>query len=183
MGKDGKPLGVDGSSTMAIESNYFVAYNIVFKNDAPLPKLGEKKGEAPALRVMGTKATFYNCTIQCGQGALNDQTGLHYFKACAIKGTIDFIFGSAKSFYEECKIVLVLKEALTLPIVPPEQDRSRNPIKIAPGKSGLAFKTCTIEGEEEKIYLSRVGTPVIYSYTDIGKEIVGIISNGYDVVY
>ena len=82
MGKDGKPLGVDGSSTMAIESDYFIAYNVVFKNDAPLPKLGEKKGEAPALRVMGTKATFYNCTIEGGQGALYDQTGLHYFKAC-----------------------------------------------------------------------------------------------------
>jgi pectinesterase len=63
----------------------------------------------------------------------------------------------------------VLKEAVALPMAPPEQVRSRNPIKIALGKSGLAFKTCTIEGEGEKIYLGRVGTPVIYSYTDIGK--------------
>ena len=31
-----------------------------------------KKGEAPALRVMGTKATFYNCTIEGSQGALYD---------------------------------------------------------------------------------------------------------------
>eukprot|EP00267_Zea_mays_P040390 XP_008680109.1 putative pectinesterase 14 [Zea mays] len=127
---------------------------------------------------MGTKATFYNCTIKGGQGALYDQMGLHYFKACAIKGTIDFIFGSAKSFYEECKIVSVLKEAVALPMAEP--DRSRNPIKIAPGKSGLAFKTCTIEGEGEKIYLGRVGMPVIYS-TNIGKEIVGIISDGQDI--
>ena len=29
--------------------------------------------------------------------------------------------------------------------------------------------------------MGRVGTPVIYSYTDIGKEIVGIISDGQDV--
>jgi hypothetical protein len=89
--------------------------------------------------------------------------------------------GSAKSFYEECKIVLVLKEVVALPMAPPEQERSRNPIKIAPGKSGLAYKTCTIEGEGEKIYLGRVGTIVIYSYTDIGKEIVGIISDRQDV--
>jgi pectinesterase len=75
----------------------------------------------------------------------------------------------------------VLKEAVALPMAPPEKDQSRNPIKIAPGKSRLAFKTCTIEGEGEKIYLGRVGTPVIYSYTDIGKEIVGIISDGQDV--
>jgi pectinesterase len=106
---------------------------------------------------------------------------MHYFKACAIKGTIDFIFRSAESFYEECKIVLVLKQAVALPMAPPEQDRSRNTIKIARGKSGLAFKTGTIEGEGEKIYLGRVGKPVIYSYTNIGKEIIGIISNGQDV--
>jgi pectinesterase len=106
---------------------------------------------------------------------------MHYLKACAIKGTIDFISGSAKSFYEECKIVSVLKEAVALPMAPPEQVRSIIPIKVAAGKSGLAFKTCTIEGEGEKIYLGRVGTPVIYSYTDIGKEIVGIISDGQDV--
>jgi pectinesterase len=66
-------------------------------------------------------------------------------------------------------------------MAPPEQVRSIIPIKVTAGKSGLAFKTCTIEGEGEKIYLGRVGTPVIYSYTDIGKEIVGIISDGQDV--
>jgi pectinesterase len=75
----------------------------------------------------------------------------------------------------------VLKEAVALLMAPPEQDQSRNPIKIARGNSRLAIKTCTIEGEGEKIYLGRVGTPVIYSYTDIGKEIVGIISDGQDI--
>jgi pectinesterase len=65
-------------------------------------------------------------------------------------GVLHFIFGSAKSFYEESKIVSVLKQAVALPMAPPEQDRSRNPIKITPGKSGWAFKTCTIEGEGEK---------------------------------
>jgi pectinesterase len=66
-------------------------------------------------------------------------------------------------------------------MAPPEWDRSRKPIKIAPSKSGLAFKTCTIEREGEKNYLGRVGTPMIYSYTDMGKEIVGIIFDGQNV--
>ncbi|KAL5667044.1 hypothetical protein ACJX0J_019265, partial [Zea mays] len=125
-------------------------YNVVFKNNVPLPKPGEKKGEAPALRVMGTKATFYNCTIEGGQGALYDQTCLHYFKACAIKGTIDYIFGSAKSFYEECKIVSVLKEVVALPTAPPEQDRSRNPIKIAQARAGWHSRLAQSRGKEKK---------------------------------
>ncbi|CAD6207282.1 unnamed protein product [Miscanthus lutarioriparius] len=58
LGKDGKPLGPVGSSTVTIESDYFIAYGIIFKNDAPLPKPGANKGQAPALRVLGTKATF-----------------------------------------------------------------------------------------------------------------------------
>jgi pectinesterase len=78
-------------------------YNVVFKNDVPLPKPGEKKGEAPALRVMGTKATFYNCTIEGGLGALYDQTCLHYFKTCAIKGTIDFILDLPSHFMRNAK--------------------------------------------------------------------------------
>ncbi|OEL14103.1 putative pectinesterase 53 [Dichanthelium oligosanthes] len=123
---------------------------------------------------MGTKATLYNCTIDGGQGALYDQMGLHYFKACAIKGTVDFIFGSAKSFYEDCRIVSLSSKdiASSLPMAPPEQDRSRNPIKAAAAEGGFSFKTCTNEGEGPQIYLGRVGTPIIYSYTGIGKEIV-----------
>jgi pectinesterase len=110
LGKDGKPLGTVGSSTVTIESDYFIVYGVIFKNDAPLPKPGAKKGQAPSLRVLGTKATFYNCTIDGGQVALYDQKGLHYYKACTIKGTVDFIFGFARSLYEECNIISVNKE-------------------------------------------------------------------------
>ncbi|RCV08999.1 hypothetical protein SETIT_1G371800v2 [Setaria italica] len=177
-GKDGKPLGVDNSSTVTIESDYFIAYSVVFKNDAPLPKLGENKGEAPALRVLGTKAIFYNCTIDGGQGALYDQSGLHYFKSSVIKGTIDFIFGSAKSFYEDCSIVSVNKEITTLPMAPLQQQQRDKTIKAAPGESGFSFKTCTFKGDGQNIYLGRVGTPFVFSYSQIDKELMAIISDG-----
>ncbi|NP_001131452.1 Pectinesterase QRT1-like precursor [Zea mays] len=178
LGKDSKPLGVDGSSTMTVESDYFIAYGVVFRNDAAAAAKKKKaEGEAPALRVLGTKATFYNCTIEGGQGALYDQMGLHYFKSCTIRGTIDFIFGSAKSFYEDCAIVSVnnMEEIMTLPVAPPQLDIHDNPIKVAPGKGGFSFKTCTITGEGQQIFLGRMGTPSIYSYTQIAKEVVPII--------
>jgi len=178
-GRDGKLLGVDGSSTVSIESDYFIAYGIIFKNDAPLPKKGENKGEATALQVLGTKITLYNCTIDGGQGALYDQSGLHYFKACIIRGTVDLIFGSAKSFYEDNNIISVNKE--TLPMAPLQQQQRNNPIKAAPGEVGLSFKTCTIEGEGEQIYLGRLGMACVYLYTKIDKKLEPVISDGGNV--
>lgn len=175
LGKDGKPLGVDGSSTVTIESDYFIADGVVFRNDAPLPKADaavENIGQpAPALRVLGSKATFYKCKIEGGQGALYDQKGLHYFKSCTINGTIDFIFGFAKSFYEDCNIVSVIDLPTDkLPSVPQEGG-----IKVAPGEGGFSFKTCTFSGQGSELYLGRAGWPVIYSYTEIAKEIVPLI--------
>uniref|UniRef100_K3Z0T5 Pectinesterase n=1 Tax=Setaria italica TaxID=4555 RepID=K3Z0T5_SETIT len=162
LGKDGKPLGVDGSSTMTIEGK-------------------ERRGTSTAtLRVMGTKATFYNCTIDGGQGAPYDQMGLHYFKACVpSKAPSTSPSDLPSRSTRNARSFRLLKEAAAaLPMAPPEQQRPRNPIKAAPGESGLAFKTCTIEGEGEKIYLGlgRVGTPVIYCYTDIGKEILSMLT-------
>ncbi|GJN05123.1 hypothetical protein PR202_ga22728 [Eleusine coracana subsp. coracana] len=171
LGKDGKPLGINGSSTVTIESDYFISYGVVFKNDAPLSKPWAKNAEAPALRVLGTKATIYNCTIDGGQGALYDQMGLHYYKSSTIKGTVDFIFGFAKSLYEDCRIISMNKDAMTLPIAP----QPRNAIKAVPGESGFSFKTCTVEGEGQQIYLGRVDLPFMYSYSKIDKEIVPII--------
>jgi hypothetical protein len=69
----------------------------------------------------------------------------------------------------------VLKEAVALPMAPPEKDQSRNPIKIAPGKSRLAFKTCTIEGEgENKPHYAGFGvkqSPCIVIFNTLEKTI------------
>ncbi|KAL6851536.1 hypothetical protein ACP4OV_020469 [Aristida adscensionis] len=177
-GKDGKPLGAEGSSTFTVESDYFIAYGVIFKNDAPPPKPGAGTGEAPALRVLGTKATFYNCTIQGGQGSLYDEKGLHYFKSCTIEGTVDFIYGFAKSLYEDCNIISTNKETTVPMPVPPSMETSpSNPIQVAPGESGFSFKTCNIKGEGEKIYLGRVGMPAIYSYSVMSKEIAPIVAD------
>jgi pectinesterase len=79
------------------------------------------------------------------------------------KGTIDFIFGSAKSFYEDCAIVSVNNkvEIMTLPVAPPQLDIYDNPIKVALGEGGFSFKTCTITEKGQQIFLERMGTPSI----------------------
>ncbi|RLM61967.1 putative pectinesterase 63 [Panicum miliaceum] len=88
-GKDGKPLGVDGSSTVSIESDYFIAYGIVTKNDTAAEERGKQRRGNGAAGARNKDNLVQNCTIDGGQGALYDQNGLHYFKACIIRGTID----------------------------------------------------------------------------------------------
>ncbi|KAE8784326.1 putative pectinesterase 53 [Hordeum vulgare] len=98
-GKDSKPIGTLASATLAVEADYFSACGIVIKP-------GEEGGQAVALRLFGTKAAFYNCTIDGGQDTLYDHKGLHYFKNCIIRGSVDFIFGFGRSLYTEGRRVL-----------------------------------------------------------------------------
>uniref|UniRef100_A0ACD6ARZ7 Uncharacterized protein n=1 Tax=Avena sativa TaxID=4498 RepID=A0ACD6ARZ7_AVESA len=179
VGKDGKPVGTVGSTTCAVEADYFVAYGVVFKNDAPLAKPGAKGGQAVALRVFGTKAAFYNCTIDGGQDTLYDHKGLHYFKDCLIRGSVDFIFGFGRSFYENCDIVSIVKEVAVLTA----QQRTKT-IEGAI-ESGFSFKNCSIKGESGgQIYLGRAwgdSSRVIYAYTEMSKEVVPVGWDGWSI--
>ncbi|PAN43778.1 hypothetical protein PAHAL_8G262600 [Panicum hallii] len=178
-GEDGKPLGTVGSTSVAVESDYFVARGVVFKNDAPLAKPGAKGGQAVALRVFGTKAAFFNCTIDGGQDTLYDHKGLHYFKDCTIRGSVDFIFGFGRSLYEGCRIESVVKEVAVLTA----QQRTKS-IEGAID-SGFSFKNCSIGGVKGgQIYLGRAwgdSSRVVYAYTEMGEEVVPIGWDGWNV--
>ena len=70
------------------------------KNTAPPPSPGVIGAQAVALRVTGDQVAFYGCGFYGAQDTLNDDSGRHYFKECFIQGSIDFIFGNARSLYE-----------------------------------------------------------------------------------
>jgi len=61
-----------------------------------------------ALRVTGDQAAFYGCGFYGAQDTLNDDSGRHYFKECFIQGSIDFIFGNARSLYEVIRPIILL---------------------------------------------------------------------------
>ncbi|CAO2145133.1 unnamed protein product [Urochloa humidicola] len=178
-GKDGKPVGTVGSTTVAVESDYFMAHGIVIKNDAPLAKPGAKGGQAVALRLFGTKAALYNCTMDGGQDTLYDHKGIHYFKNCLIRGSVDFIFGFGRSFYEDCRIESVVKEVAVLTA----QQRTKS-IEGAM-ESGFSFMNCSIGGVKGgQIYLGRAwgdSSRVVYAYTQMGEEVVPIGWDGWQV--
>lgn len=70
------------------------------KNTAPSPLPGDVGGQAVALRIAGDEAAFFGCGFYGAQDTLHDDAGRHYFGDCFIEGSIDFIFGNARSLYE-----------------------------------------------------------------------------------
>ncbi|CAN1307969.1 Probable pectinesterase 15 [Linum perenne] len=88
------------SASVVVYASSFTAYNISFKNSAPPPSPGEAGAQAVAIRVAGDQAAFYRCGFYGAQDTLHDDHGRHYYRGCFIQGSIDFIFGNAKSLFE-----------------------------------------------------------------------------------
>ncbi|KAL2897148.1 Pectinesterase PPME1 [Bienertia sinuspersici] len=91
--------GTVDSATLIVESDYFVAANIIVSNSAPRPTPQSKGAQAVAMRISGDRAAFYNCKFVGFQDTVCDDKGKHFFKDCYIEGTVDFIFGEARSLY------------------------------------------------------------------------------------
>ncbi|KAL8136382.1 hypothetical protein V2J09_002383 [Rumex salicifolius] len=106
--------GTVDSASVIIESDYFVASNIIFKNTSPRPDGKMKGAQAVALRVSGEKSAFYNCRLIGFQDTLCDDAGKHFFKDCYIEGTVDFIFGDAQSMYLNCEIHVIPGDPMTI---------------------------------------------------------------------
>ncbi|KAJ7539009.1 hypothetical protein O6H91_11G073000 [Diphasiastrum complanatum] len=103
-GPEGQPLGTKGSASVAIEAVHFKAIDISFRNTAPAPPGGAVGKQAVALRIAGDMAAFYGVSFFGAQDTLYDHEGRHYFLDCYIEGSIDFIFGDGRSFYERCHL-------------------------------------------------------------------------------
>ncbi|XP_073148171.1 probable pectinesterase 8 [Henckelia pumila] len=156
------------SGSVQVFSANFIAKNISFMNVAPIPGPGAVGAQAVAIRVSGDKSAFWGCGFFGAQDTLHDDRGRHYFKECYIQGSIDFIFGNAKSFYENCHIT-----SIATPV--PAGARNINGAVTAHGRaskdenSGFAFVNCSIGGTG-RIWLGRAWRPfstVVFSLTNM----------------
>ncbi|CAN6451355.1 unnamed protein product [Victoria cruziana] len=138
-GGTARVYGTMNSATVAVESDYFMAVNIIFQNSAPKPRPGQVGGQAVAMRISGDKAAFYNCRFLGFQDTLYDYSGRHYFKNCLIRGSVDFIFGDGRSLYEGCTLRSVADDGGVTAIV--AQGRA----SIA-DSGGFSFVRCIVDG-------------------------------------
>ncbi|KAL2906776.1 putative pectinesterase 53 [Bienertia sinuspersici] len=164
LGKNGQPLGTYGSATFAVNSPYFIAKNITFKNAAPSPASGAIKKQAVALRISADKAAFVGCKFFGAQDTLYDHRGRHYFKECYIEGFVDFVFGNGLSLYEGCHLHAVTTTSGAFTAQKRESFLE---------ETGFSFVRCKVTGSG-LFYLGRAwGTfsRVVFAYTYMDKII------------
>jgi pectinesterase len=81
-----------------VNANDFRAENITFENSFGTGS------QAVALFIDADRGSFHNCRFLGWQDTLFINGGRHYFENCYVEGHVDFIFGSAKAFFENCHI-------------------------------------------------------------------------------
>ncbi|KAK3138229.1 hypothetical protein QOZ80_5AG0366120 [Eleusine coracana subsp. coracana] len=165
VGPWGRPLGTFASATFAVNSAFFVAKNITFKNTAPVPKPGALGKQGVALRISADNAAFVGCNFLGAQDTLYDHLGRHYYRDCYIEGSVDFIFGNALSLYEGCRVHAIARNygALT----------AQNRMSILED-TGFSFVNCKVTGSGA-LYLGRAwGTfsRVVFAYTYMDNIII-----------
>ncbi|KAH9811938.1 family 8 carbohydrate esterase [Melampsora americana] len=87
--------GLDLASALQVASDNVEVYSINFINN-----FGQGQDtQAVALTAAGNHQIYGQCSFQGYQDTLFDKHGTHFFDGCEIIGAMDFIFGSATSYY------------------------------------------------------------------------------------
>jgi pectinesterase len=135
---DGKPIGTFKTPSTTIDADNFTADNLTFENSAgPV-------GQALAIRVDGDRASFRNCRFLGWQDTILLNRGRQYFENCYIAGHVDFIFGAATAWFEQCEIHALRDGYLTAASTPADEP------------FGFVFSHCKITGEPgAKTFLGR----------------------------
>jgi len=135
---DGKPIGTFRTPSTLIDADDFTAENLTFENSAgPV-------GQALAIRVDGDRAAFRNCRFLGWQDTILLNRGRQYFENCYVEGHVDFIFGAATAWFENCEIHSLRDGYLTA---------ASTPVDVP---FGYVFNRCKITGEPGvKTFLGR----------------------------
>lgn len=135
---EGHPIGTFKTPSTTIDADDFCAENLTFENSAgPV-------GQALAIRVDGDRASFRNCRFLGWQDTILLNRGRQYFENCYIAGHVDFIFGAATAWFENCEIHALRDGYLTA---------ASTPVNVP---YGFVFSRCRITAEPGvKTFLGR----------------------------
>ncbi|KAJ9140057.1 hypothetical protein P3X46_030744 [Hevea brasiliensis] len=150
------------SATLQVDSDFFVASNLIIQNTAPRPEGTRAGQQAVALTIGGTMAAFYNVKMLGFQDTLCDYKGFHFFKDCYIEGTVDFIFGRGKSIYLQTEIRVLADQDQTIVTAQARETETQD--------VGFSFVHCSITGKGTGAFLGRAWMPmprVVFAYTSM----------------
>ncbi|CAI9108974.1 OLC1v1008696C1 [Oldenlandia corymbosa var. corymbosa] len=134
------------SATVGVVGDGFMASNITFQNTA-----GPPTSQAVAFRSQSDLSVIENCEFLGNQDTLYAHSLRQYYKSCRIQGNVDFIFGNAAAFFQDCTILVVPRQAK------PEAGET-NAVTAqsrtdACQSTGFVFYNCVVNGTEEYMVL------------------------------
>lgn len=153
--------GTTKSASITVSGDDFYAENLTIENSFSRTRPLEQQGsQAVALKVMGDRAVFrrvrflgYQDTLYPNSKRCESERGpcepaRQYFVDCYIEGNVDFIFGDALAYFENCEI-----HALAHPVVYVTAQSK----KYAEQRSGYVFDHCRITADPgaKTVYLGR----------------------------
>ncbi|KAG5059665.1 hypothetical protein JHK87_000694 [Glycine soja] len=161
-GGTAQQYGTVDSATLIVESDYFVAANIMISNTAPRPDPKTPGGQAVALRISGDKAAFYNCKMYGFQDTICDDRNRHFFKDCLIQGTMDYIFGSGKSLYVSTELRTLGDNGITVIVAQARKSETED--------NAYSFVHCDVTGTGTGTFLGRAWMShprVVFAYSNM----------------
>jgi pectin methylesterase-like acyl-CoA thioesterase len=173
--------GTTKSASITISGDDFYAENLTIENSfTRTHPLTPEGSQAVALKVMGDRAVFrrvrflgYQDTLYANAKRCESDKGpcepaRQYFVDCYIEGNVDFIFGDALAYFENCEIHALAHSLVYL---------TAQSKKYAEQRSGYVFDHCrlTADAGAKRVYLGRpwraYGT-VVFLHTSMPAEIV-----------
>lgn len=126
-GADGQPIGWQGASALLITAG---ASNAVIEN-LTLENTYGKGMQAQACSVLADRVIFRRCRLLGWQDTIRLETGRQYFEQCCISGHVDFIYGGATAWFQDCEIHCRDQGYIAAPATPA-------------GSPGFVFANCRI---------------------------------------
>lgn len=123
-----------------------MASGLTFQNTA-----GSAAHQAVAFRSMSDLSVIENCEFIGNQDTLYAHSLRQYYKSCRIQGNIDFIFGNAAAYFQDCLIL----------VAPQQLDPEKGETNVVTAHSrtdpaqstGFVFQNCLINGTAEYMAL------------------------------
>ena len=172
--------GTTKSASVTVSGDDFYAENLTIENTFSRTRPLEHEGsQAVALKVTGDRAVFrrvrflgYQDTLYAAGRRCDSDAGpcvpaRQYFADCYIEGNVDFIFGDALAYFENCEIHALAHSTIMITA------QSRH---YADEPSGYVFDRCRLTAEPgaQHVYLGRpwrAYATVVYRDTEMGPEI------------